>query len=125
MPKTLLGWVYFVALLAACLVPQMAKAGSAQPITEEQASELIMAASSQRITREQECGKKLADERLIHDYHDAGWTARKLIGQAANAPDVADDNWDALLALILAAHKYEGGPKAWFANAWTACMDGA
>jgi hypothetical protein len=89
----------------------------------------VDAASNERLpleqlTREQECLEKLVDEKHISIYHSQEWTARRIVTQVTGAPDVDDKRWARVMQMILDAHKYEGGPSAWFDNAWNACTNG-
>lgn len=115
------------------------RTGSAKPLTEREASEMVMdsgtgagdvAASSegllhQKDARAKECGELLTNEKIISLYAEKAWTEVGLHLAVDMAEDVADADRTALKKLISDAYAYEGGPDAYFKNAWNACMDGA
>lgn len=137
MPQTLKEWLFLIAVAFVFLFPSLVLAGSAKPMSEQEASEMVMesgagdlAASSeglllQKAAREKECKALLKDEEIISLYAARGWSAGELAGKAAQAPDIDDPRREKILKLIVEAYQYEGGPGPWFENAWHACVDGA
>ncbi len=77
-----------------------------------------------KMVREMECGKLLQDEEIITRYAMEGRTKNQIAGRAQNAPDISEERRESILKKIEEAFAYEGGPGAWWANAWNACVDG-
>ncbi len=76
------------------------------------------------LARQKQCVELLVDEKIISIHAAAGLSQRHMVEKATRDTTVTDERWAKLLKLIDEAHKYEGGPGAWFANAWHACIDG-
>jgi len=105
------------------------ESGVAQP-TSEEASGMVDVASSERLmtgrhmARKEACRSKLSDDSMIVRYHQREVGEAQMAEHARTSVDLSADppRLASTLKAIAEAHKYPGGPKAWYENAWNACM---
>jgi len=104
------------------------ESGGTQP--PEEALGMVATASSERLmtelytARKEACRSKLSDDSMIVRYHQREVGEVQMAEHARTSVDLSADppRLASTLKAIAEAHKYPGGPKAWYENAWNACM---
>jgi hypothetical protein len=124
MPQTLIGRLWLIALLAALTVPYMlSHAGSVPPLTEKQATEMVMTASSQKIMQEF-CADLDYDIKGIAGAMSDGMPIEELKGYAERAKEaLGDERFARIMKMIDEAYTYKGPIGDWMDATYSKCAD--